>query len=199
MWCEPYCSTCRLDSCKNGNNNCEGCRKIAFDALMEECLKKQSQIDAQRLEIETLNPESTNDEAQQLGGEISPNNQTANGNVEDAGSELDTRQHCSRCNTFEAVLPICGAGCNARYCRTCDEYNISTTFCSACDGVTVYCNECWLQLQKRRSDKNDFARCNCKVAKFDVLLADCNMKQAKIDSQREEIERLRQGAGGTVK
>ena len=139
-----------------------------------------------------MNPESTKDEAKQLGGEIiSPNNQTANGEVEDeTGLELDIRHHCSRCNIFEAeVLPIC-SDCNARYCQTCThQYNISMTFCRTCDCGTVYCNECWLS----RSDKNDFEHCNCKVAKFGVLLAEYDMKQAKIDSQREEIERLRQG------
>ena len=161
--CEPYCPTCRLDSCKHGNN-CEGCRKMTFDALVEECDAEQSQIDAQRLEIERLKRESTNIEAEEPGDKISPNYQTVN--VEDEnGLEPVIAQPCSRSRCNEMIylhnyeteyLPTC-SGCSARYCVECDEYD-GMTRCSECDGqFTWYCDEC--RLNKRRSDKNDCAYC----------------------------------------
>ena len=159
---------------------------MTFDALVEECDAKQSQIDAQRLEIERLKRESTNIEAEEPGDKISPNYQTDN--VEDEyGLEPDVRQHCSRCNEFLcSEFVVCN--CNARYCVECDE-NDSMTNCRECDGWEAYCNECWLK--RFRSGKNDCAE--CKLIVFDKLLAEYNMKQAQIDSLEEEIGRLRQG------
>ena len=194
-WCEPYCSMCRLKKCKNGYN-CDGCRKMTFDALFEECDKNQSQINAQRLEIEGLHRESTITEAEEPADKNSPDSNSQTANVEDeTGWEPDVVHSCSRpgCNqiwlhNYETeYLPSC-SGCNARYCAECDE-NDGMTLCRECDGQgTWYCDDC--RLNKRKSDKNDCTF--CKIVTFDVLLTEYNMKQAQIDSQREEIERLRQ-------
>ena len=52
--CPSYCSPCRLDSCKDGDNTCGECKKLAFDALLEECNAKQTQVDALQMEIDKL-------------------------------------------------------------------------------------------------------------------------------------------------
>ena len=192
VWCEPYCSTCRLDSCKNGNN-CDGCREVTFDALFEECNTMQSKLDAQRKEIEVLNRESTNAEVGQFGDNISSNNhQIANGKVEDeTGLEPDIAQPCSRCNRMiwlQADYYLSCSGCDARYCLPCnDGFRIGVTFCNTCDGREGYCIEC--RLKRRSCGKNDCK--DCKRVTFDALLAKYSMKQAQVESHREEIERMR--------
>lgn len=52
--CQSFCPSCRLDACKNQFLFCIKCRDLSFDGLLEECNAKQAQIDALRLEIETL-------------------------------------------------------------------------------------------------------------------------------------------------
>eukprot|EP00984_Skeletonema_dohrnii_P006859 scaffold2436_cov80-Skeletonema_dohrnii-CCMP3373.AAC.12 len=47
------------------------------------------------------------------------------------------------------------------------------------------------RLKRCRSDENDCS--DCKVRAFNALLEEYNMKQAHFDSQKVEIERLRQG------
>ena len=59
MNCEPYCSLCRLESCKN-DNDCGGCRKLIFDALLEEYNAKQALVDAQWMEIDRLRGNNNN-------------------------------------------------------------------------------------------------------------------------------------------
>jgi hypothetical protein len=56
---DMHCSSCRLNRCKNGSN-CEWCRKLIFDALLEENIAKQALIDAQRIEIEALRQKINN-------------------------------------------------------------------------------------------------------------------------------------------
>jgi len=57
--CERMCSSCRLESCKY-DNDCWGCRKLIFDALLEEYNTQQALIDAQRMEIERLRRSNKN-------------------------------------------------------------------------------------------------------------------------------------------
>ena len=175
---------------------------MAFDALLEECNTIQSQIDAQRLEIERLNRGIVNEETDELGDRGSPNYQTDNVNVEnETRLEPDTRQRCSRCNRmillhgcFAEDLHIC-SGCNVRFCEFCNSvegnHDNIVTFCRECDGdeEAYCCNKC--RLKRRRSDRKDCWE--CKLATFYTLLAEYNMKQAQVESLREEIERLREG------
>eukprot|EP00984_Skeletonema_dohrnii_P016510 scaffold7349_cov129-Skeletonema_dohrnii-CCMP3373.AAC.15 len=51
-WCDPHCSTCRSNGCRNGSNNCSDCKAMVFDTLLEECNVKQAQIDSQQEEME---------------------------------------------------------------------------------------------------------------------------------------------------
>ncbi|KAL7427817.1 hypothetical protein ACHAXM_001010 [Skeletonema potamos] len=50
--CEPYCSECRLISCREGTNDCNYCKGLIFDALLEECHVQQAQINSQQEEME---------------------------------------------------------------------------------------------------------------------------------------------------
>ena len=52
--CQSLCPSCRLDACKNQFLFCIKCRDLSFDGLLEECNAKQAQIDALRMEVETL-------------------------------------------------------------------------------------------------------------------------------------------------
>jgi len=52
--CSPRCSSCRLQSCRNGTNACIECRSEVFDELRDECDTKQVQIDSQNDEMERL-------------------------------------------------------------------------------------------------------------------------------------------------
>ena len=45
-YCEPYCSKCRLSSCRNGDNDCNDCKSMLFDTLAEECNEKEARIDS---------------------------------------------------------------------------------------------------------------------------------------------------------
>ena len=167
---------------------------MTFDALFEECNTMQSKLDAQREEIERLNRESTNAEVGQFGDNISSNNhQIANGKVEDlTGLGPDIAQLCSSCNQIiwlQAEYYLICSGCDARYCLPCnDGFRIGVTFCNTCDGREGYCNEC--RLKRRSCGKNDCK--DCKRVTFDALLAKYNMKQAQVESQQEEIERMLQ-------
>ena len=57
-YCQRLCSLCRLDICKNTPNACVECKKLTFDTLLEECNSKKAQIDALRLEIESMRQSS---------------------------------------------------------------------------------------------------------------------------------------------
>eukprot|EP00984_Skeletonema_dohrnii_P011668 scaffold4679_cov81-Skeletonema_dohrnii-CCMP3373.AAC.3 len=45
-YCEPYCSKCRLSSCKNGDNDCVDCKSMVFAMLLEESNEKQARINS---------------------------------------------------------------------------------------------------------------------------------------------------------
>jgi hypothetical protein len=83
------------------------------------------------------------------------------------------------------------------YCYSCrrdnDGLRDKVTHCEAalsgafyCD---AYCPGCLLS--SCQEGKNSCA--DCRSMAFDTLLEESNVIQAQIDSQREEIERLRQG------
>eukprot|EP00984_Skeletonema_dohrnii_P033756 scaffold31358_cov78-Skeletonema_dohrnii-CCMP3373.AAC.2 len=203
-YCELFCSSCRLDSCIHGNT-CGGCREETFDALLEECNAKQARIDVQRLEIEKLYRNTNIVNAGRLGDDIISNFPNADGEEqtkEEVQSEsdcccecrydncgYDNCGYCSRCNLYlclkERDVFAC-SDCNIRFCVDCDELGLG---CKACDGDESYCKKC--RLKRCRSDGNDCS--DCKVRAFNALLEEYNMKPAQIDSQKVEIERLRQG------
>ena len=97
--------------------------------------------------------------------------------------------YCSRCNLYlclkERDVFAC-SDCNIRFCVDCDKFGLG---CKACDGDESYCKKC--RLKRCRSDGNDCS--HCKVRAFNALLEEYTMKQAHFDSQKVEIERLRQG------
>eukprot|EP00984_Skeletonema_dohrnii_P006858 scaffold2436_cov80-Skeletonema_dohrnii-CCMP3373.AAC.11 len=59
--CEPYCGDCRLSACRKGGINCNECKGMVFDTLLEECDTKQAQINSQRDEMTRLRRELGNE------------------------------------------------------------------------------------------------------------------------------------------
>ncbi|KAL7427816.1 hypothetical protein ACHAXM_001009 [Skeletonema potamos] len=99
--------------------------------------------------------------------------------------------HCKNCvnkdDRFDCK--VCGIGC----CERCANHGFGSTvsFCAGEGCVKPYCEDCRLNSCRKGSN-------NCKGCKglgFDALLEECNIKQAQINSQRDEIARLRQDLG----
>eukprot|EP00984_Skeletonema_dohrnii_P006857 scaffold2436_cov80-Skeletonema_dohrnii-CCMP3373.AAC.10 len=103
---------------------------------------------------------------------------------------------CSNCNGI--VCYECGdidecSDCNTRYCPLCrrdNDFDNAPTFCEAAgygSDCPPRCSSC--RLKSCREGTN--ACTECKVEVFDELRDECNIKQVQIDSQNDEMERLR--------
>ncbi len=221
--CEAFCSDCRLSSCRNGNNDCFGCKGMAFDKLLEEFNTKQTVVEEQRGEIERCQGLNTNTNIKVTEANT-PNLPSNIGGEKAQSSDSDSCGYC--CDRCFGDTCVCCRDCG-RYkgcgnCAHCNEFKCyycfgeDTIWCSVCsmaycyscrgdndglrDKVThcelsdvfycdAYCPGC--RLSSCREDENSCT--DCKSMAFDTLLEESNIIQAQIDSQREEIERLRQG------
>ena len=171
--CEAFCSDCRLSSCRNGNNDCYGCKGMAFDKLLEEFITKQTVVEDQRGEIERCQGLNTNTNTKVTEANT-PNLPSNIGGEEAQSSDSDS------CSYF--CCRDCGRDRGCGNCAHCDEFN-GVSYCDA------YCPDC--RLSRCREGKTSCTE--CKSMAFDTLLEESNVIQAQIDSQREEIGRLRQG------
>eukprot|EP00984_Skeletonema_dohrnii_P016512 scaffold7349_cov129-Skeletonema_dohrnii-CCMP3373.AAC.17 len=105
------------------------------------------------------------------------------------------RIHCKKCvdkdDRFECSL--CGIG----YCQDCADNVVGSkvSICEEESGCEPYCDECRLS-----ACRNGSSNCKgCKGMVFDTLLEEFDTKQAQINSQRDEMTRLRRELGNELK
>lgn len=99
---------------------------------------------------------------------------------------------CTHCNEILCIAECSETEecyrCEVRYCLSCCRERVieekEATHCG-CD-CPALCSSCRLDICK-----NEYHSCvECKNLSFDVLLEECNAKQAQIDALRKEMETL---------